>query len=101
MKLDEIQNISDNKIRIPQHLFASVSFADITDKEKATKLIEMHTNMLVAGGPTISFEYAVGHTQGLITGCSMGGLITKDEEKLFQERVSARRRAFYKKSEKR
>lgn len=71
----------------------------MTDKEKAIMLIEMHTNMLADSDSKILFERAVGHTQGLITGCSMGGLITKNEESIFQEKVLARRRAFHEKNE--
>jgi len=84
MDLDETQ--------IPPHLLASLSFVDITDKEKATIFIEMQINMLSAKYFSQSLEYAVGHTQGLILGYRMSRLITEEEAKVFNEQVFEKRR---------
>lgn len=78
--------------KIPPHFLASLSFVDLTDKEKAITFIEMQINMLSAGCISQSLEYAVGHTQGVILGYRMSELITEEEAKIFNEQVCEKRR---------
>ena len=52
----------------------------------------MQTNMLSSENFSQSLEYAVGHTQGLILGDRMGGLITEEEAKAFNEKVLTKHR---------
>lgn len=81
-----------DETKIPPHLLASLSFVDVTDKEKAAIFIEMQINMLSTEYFSQSLEYAVGHTQGLILGYRMSGLITEKEAKVFNEQVFEKRR---------
>lgn len=90
----ELAKITDDMMKTLPSFLPGLGSVNMTDKEKVTTLIEMHTNMLVNNETTASFEYAVGHVEGLILGCDMSKMITKKEAEDFRGKVTAKRREF-------
>lgn len=88
--------IADDMAKNAPHLFVG----NMSDRERAKTLIKMQINMLATTDfhydSITTFEQLFGFAQGLIMGCSMSELITKQEESDFQKNVVAKRTEFYK-----
>lgn len=98
---DEMLAIADDMAKNAPHLLAGN--IDMSDRERAKTLIKMQINILATTAfhydSITTFEQLFGFAQGLIMGCSMSGLLTKQEEIDFQKNVADKRTEFYKCSE--
>lgn len=97
MNLDKMQKIADDIAKKAPYLFAGD--IDMSDKEKATILVQMQIHILSNADFHVesiaTFEHSIGFVEGLVVGCAMAKLITKQEEDAFKKEILDKRNNFY------